>query len=47
MKPLLYFALLSFLLSCNNQNSQDMNTPQEVPERTNFGLEHTLVTSPY
>ena len=49
MKRILYLALATLLLSCNNsnnQNSQDMSTFQEVPGRTNFGPDHALVTTP-
>ena len=46
MKPLLYLTLTALLLSCNNQNTQDMNAFKEVPSRTNFGPDHALVTTP-
>ena len=49
MKRILYLALATLLLSCNNsnnQNSQDMSTFQEVPGRKNFGPDHALVTTP-
>ena len=49
MKPLLYLTLAAILLSCNNsnnQNTEDMNTFQNVPNRTNFGPDDALVTTP-